>query len=110
MITLAIETATESVGVALAGDDGIIASVEVHEGRRHAEVLAPAIDFACRHAGVDLGKIAAVGVDVGPGLFTGMRVGAATAKAMGQALQIPVVGVSSLDVLAAAAAGLLGSA
>lgn len=100
VITLGIESATTTVGVALCGDDGVLASVEINHGRRHAETLAPAIQFVCRHAQIALTDIAAIAVDVGPGLFTGMRVGIATAKVMAQALQIPVVGVSSLDLLA----------
>lgn len=100
MITLGIETATQVVGVALGGDDGPLGSVEINQGRRHAEIVVPAIEFVCRHAQVQMGEIGAIGVDIGPGLFTGMRVGIATAKAMGYALQVPVVGVSSLDLLA----------
>jgi tRNA threonylcarbamoyladenosine biosynthesis protein TsaB len=100
VITLGIETATTVVGVALGGDDGPLGSVEINHGRRHAEVLTPAIEFVCRHAQVDLEEIGAVAVDIGPGLFTGMRVGIATATSIGHALQVPVVGVSSLDLLA----------
>ncbi|MCU1399953.1 MAG: peptidase family protein [Acidimicrobiales bacterium] len=100
MITLGIETATHVVSVALGGDDGVLGMVEINQGRRHAETLAPAIEFVCRHAQVAIGDIAAIGVDVGPGLFTGMRVGIASARAMAHALQVPVVGVSSLDLLA----------
>lgn len=86
MLILAIETATESVGVALGGRDGVLASVTIARGRRHGETLAPAIQFACRHAGVELPDLDAVAVDIGPGLFTGMRVGIATAKALAMAL------------------------
>ena len=100
MITLGIETATRVVSVALAGDDGVLGVVEISQGRRHAETLTPAIEFVCRHAQIEIGDIGAIGVDVGPGLFTGMRVGIATAKAMAHALQVPVIGVSSLDLLA----------
>lgn len=100
MITLGIESATTVVGVAIAGDDGMLGSVEINGGRRHAEVLSPAIEFVCHHAQIDVAEIGAVAVDIGPGLFTGMRVGIATAKALAHALQIPVVGVSSLDLLA----------
>lgn len=100
VITLGIETATQVVGVAIAGDDGVLGQVEVVQGRRHAETLTPAIDFLCRHLRIELGQIGAIGVDIGPGLFTGMRVGIASAKTMAQALQVPVVGVSSLDLLA----------
>ena len=93
MLILAIETATESVGVALGGRDGVLASVTIARGRRHGETLAPAIQFACRHAGVELPDLDAVAVDIGPGLFTGMRVGIASAKALAMALDIPVVPV-----------------
>ena len=100
MITLGIETATHVVSVALGDDDGIVGLVEITRGRRHAEVLTPAIEFVCRQAQVDIKSIGAIGVDIGPGLFTGMRVGIASAKVMAQSLQVPIVGVSSLDLLA----------
>ena len=100
VITLGIETATQVVSVALGGDDGILGIVEIISGRRHAETLTPAIEFVCRHARITVADIGAIGVDVGPGLFTGMRVGIASAKAMAQALHVPLVGVCSLDLLA----------
>jgi len=100
MITLGIETATTVVSVAIGGDDGMLGLVEITQGRRHAETLTPAIEFACKHSQVPVSDIAAIGVDIGPGLFTGMRVGIATAKAMAAALDVPVVGLSSLDLLA----------
>ena len=100
MLILAIETATESVGVAIGGREGVIASVVIERGRRHGETVAPSIEFACRHAGVELDDLDAIAVDIGPGLFTGMRVGIASAKALGMALEVPVVPVTSLDLLA----------
>jgi tRNA threonylcarbamoyladenosine biosynthesis protein TsaB len=100
VIILGIETATQQVGVALAGPEGVIASFGVARGRRHAETLTPAIKFVCRQAQVDLCDVGIVAVDVGPGLFTGLRVGVAAAKAMAQALRLPMVGLSSLDLLA----------
>lgn len=102
MLILGIETATERIGVAIAGSDGVLASFEVTRGRQHAEILMPAIEFVCRHAGIEVASLSACAVDVGPGLFTGMRVGLATAQAMAMALEIPVIGVSSLEVLAQA--------
>jgi tRNA threonylcarbamoyladenosine biosynthesis protein TsaB len=69
-------------------------------GKRHAESLTPAIQFACRQARIELSEISVVAVDLGPGLFTGLRVGVATAKAMAYALQVPMIGVPSLDLLA----------
>ncbi|MEY2958960.1 MAG: hypothetical protein RLZZ01_1528 [Actinomycetota bacterium] len=100
MLILGIETATEQVGVAIGGHEGVIANFEVVRGRRHAEILTPAIEFACRQADVDLSEIGCLAVDVGPGLFTGMRVGLAAAKALALALRVPIIGISSLDLLA----------
>jgi tRNA threonylcarbamoyladenosine biosynthesis protein TsaB len=100
MIVLGIETATTQVGCALGGHEGVLASFHAARGRRHAEILTPAIAFICEQAEVDLREVGAIAVDVGPGLFTGLRVGVATAKAMAQALRVPVVGLSSLDLLA----------
>lgn len=100
MITLGIETATQVVSVAIGGEDGLLGLVEILKGRRHAEVLTPAIEFVCRQAQVAVTEIGAIGVDIGPGLFTGMRVGIASAKVMAQTLQVPIVGVCSLDLLA----------
>ncbi len=100
MLILGIETATEQVGVAIGGHEGVIATFEVARGRRHAEILVPAIEFVCRQADMDLSEIGVIAVDVGPGLFTGMRVGLAAAKALAQALRIPMIGITSLDLLA----------
>jgi tRNA threonylcarbamoyladenosine biosynthesis protein TsaB len=100
---LALETATELVGAAVAGDDEPSASAWVLGRRRHAECLAPAIEHALAQAGRALGDIDVVAVDLGPGLFTGLRVGVATAKALAQALGLGVLGCSSLEVLARAA-------
>ena len=100
MLILGIETATEQVGVALGGHEGVIARFEVARGRRHAETLTPAIEFVCRQADVELAELGVIAVDVGPGLFTGMRVGLATAKALAMALRLPMIGITSLDLLA----------
>ena len=105
MLILAIETATELVGAALVSHEGPVASFQVSRGRRHAETLTPGIEFLLRQAGLVPADLTALAVDVGPGLFTGMRVGIATAKAMAHALDIPVVPVCSLDALATAAYG-----
>jgi tRNA threonylcarbamoyladenosine biosynthesis protein TsaB len=100
VLILGIDTATPQVGCAIGGHEGVLASFSSSKGRRHAETLAPAIAFLCEQARVELGEIGAIAVDVGPGMFTGLRVGVATAKAMASALRVPMIGVPSLDLLA----------
>lgn len=100
MLILGIETATQQVSVAIGGHEGVLGQFEVSRGRRHAETLAPAIEFLCRQADIQMAEFGAIAVDVGPGLFTGMRVGLAAGKAIAQALRVPMIGISSLDLLA----------
>jgi tRNA threonylcarbamoyladenosine biosynthesis protein TsaB len=100
VLILGLETATAEVGCAIGGHEGVLASSHSARGKRHAENLTPAIDFVCRQARVELGEISCVAVDNGPGLFTGLRVGVASGKAIAQALRVPMITVSSLDLLA----------
>ena len=100
MLILGLESATAQVGCAIGGHEGVLASSHSSRGKRHAENLTPAVDFVCRQARVDLGEISCVAVDHGPGLFTGLRVGVASGKAIAQALRVPMIAVSSLDLLA----------
>ncbi|MGH9264161.1 MAG: tRNA (adenosine(37)-N6)-threonylcarbamoyltransferase complex dimerization subunit type 1 TsaB [Acidimicrobiales bacterium] len=100
MLILGIETATIQVGCAIGGHEGVLASFHAARGRRHVETLMPAVQFMCRQAQIDLDEISVVAVDVGPGLFSGLRVGVAAAKALAQALRVPTIGISSLDLLA----------
>jgi tRNA threonylcarbamoyladenosine biosynthesis protein TsaB len=99
VLILAIESATDAAGVALANEAGTVAQSTVSVGRRHAETIAPAIKWCCDSAGASLRDVSAIAVDIGPGLFTGLRVGVGTAKALAYALDRPVVAVSSLQVL-----------
>ena len=105
MLVLAVESATETAAVALIDDDGALGSFVLARGRRHTETIVPAIDDLCRRVGVALAELDVLAVDVGPGLFTGLRVGVGTVKALSFALDLPVVTASSLEVLAHAVAG-----
>ncbi len=100
MLILGVETATVQVGCAIGGHEGVLAQAHSSRGKRHAENLTPTIDFVRRQARVDLSEIGCVAVDLGPGLFTGLRVGVASAKALSHALRVPMIGVPSLDLLA----------
>ena len=100
MLILGIETATIQVGCAIGGHEGVLTCFHAARGRRHVETLVPAIEFMCRQAQVELSDISAIAVDVGPGLFSGLRVGVSAAKALAHALRVPTIGISSLDLLA----------
>ena len=107
---VAIETATETVGVAVRTAAGLQAEMTLTGRRRHVETLTPALEHLLGQLDLVPGDLGVVGVDVGPGLFTGLRVGVAAAKGLAQALGIGVIGATSLDILTAgaAAAGLRG--
>ena len=101
MLILGIETATEQVSVAIGGHEGVLGHVRGVSWSapcRDARPGDPVRVQAGRHRACR--SSAAIAVDVGPGLFTGMRVGLASAKAIAQALRVPMIGISSLDLLA----------
>jgi tRNA threonylcarbamoyladenosine biosynthesis protein TsaB len=100
VLVLALDTSTAQVSVAFGDHGEVLGAVQLAGGRRHAEQLAPAIDYLRHELAVDLHHLAAIAVGIGPGLFTGLRVGVTTAKVMAQALRIPVVGIPSLDLVA----------
>ncbi len=100
MLILGLESATAQVGCAIGGHEGVLASSHSARGKRHAENLIPAVEFVCHQARIELSEISCVAVDNGPGLFTGLRVGVASGKAIAQALRVPMIAVSSLDLLA----------
>ncbi|MGZ4539712.1 MAG: tRNA (adenosine(37)-N6)-threonylcarbamoyltransferase complex dimerization subunit type 1 TsaB [Blastococcus sp.] len=108
MLVLALDTATPTLvaGVARwsAGHDvEVLAERAVPSGNRHAELLTPAIQGALADAGVTMADLGAVVTGLGPGPFTGLRVGVVTAEALGDARGLPVVGVCSLDAVGSGA-------
>lgn len=104
MRTLAIDTATAASSVAL-GEDGKLVALSVSvDSRGHVEFLVPAIDFCFERAGWQPDDLDLVAVDIGPGPYTGLRAGIATAQAIAAAVGVPVVTASSLTVLALRAA------
>lgn len=100
MTTLCIDTATEVGTVAIARNGAVAAAVTWRSSSRHGENLFGHIDSALSEAGVARSEIAVIGVDIGPGRFTSLRVGLGTAKGLALGLDVPIVGVSSLRVLA----------
>ena len=105
MLLLGLDTATKRVGVALANEHGLLGRVELGGPAtvgppRHAETLAPAIAWCLEKCDAQPAQVSAVAVGIGPGMFTGLRVGVTTAKIFAQALRIPVIPIPSLDLLA----------
>lgn len=104
MKILAIETATPASSVAI-GEDGAVRGLSVNVDQRgHVSFLVPAIDFCLRQADWEARDIELVAVDVGPGPYTGLRSGIATAKAFAAAIGAPMAAVSSLTTIALRAA------
>ncbi|MFN2489392.1 MAG: tRNA (adenosine(37)-N6)-threonylcarbamoyltransferase complex dimerization subunit type 1 TsaB [Actinomycetota bacterium] len=100
MLILGIETSTPQASVAIGSEQGVIASAMVSRGASYNEFLLPAIRFCLDEAGLGFRNLGGVAVSLGPGLYTGMRIGVATAKALAQTLSVPIVGMASLDLLA----------
>lgn len=98
-LILGVDTATD-VRAGLARDGQPVVSLAVENRRAHAEQLLPLVQQVVAEAGVQLAELTAVVVGVGPGPFTGLRVGVAAAEVLAEALGVPVHGVCSLDVIA----------
>lgn len=105
-----MDTATPAVTVALHDGTRVVAESGQVDARRHGELLLPAIDRVLAEAGVELDAVTDVAVGVGPGPYTGLRVGLVTAATFGSVLSVPVHGICTLDALAYAAgqAGVAG--
>ncbi|WP_030417074.1 tRNA (adenosine(37)-N6)-threonylcarbamoyltransferase complex dimerization subunit type 1 TsaB [Streptomyces sp. NRRL S-1448] len=100
MLLLALDTATPAVTVALHDGERVLAESRQVDARRHGELLLPAVDRVLAEAGRKLDEVSAIIAGVGPGPYTGLRVGLVTAATFGAALDVPVHGLCSLDGLA----------
>jgi tRNA threonylcarbamoyladenosine biosynthesis protein TsaB len=103
VLVIGFDTATPAVSVALHDGERVVSEAFAADARRHAELLAPMITKVMADAGASRGDLTAVAVGVGPGPYTGLRVGVMTARVLGSVLGLPVHGVCSLDLIAAAA-------
>ncbi len=97
---LNIETSTDACSVALTGDCSVLANFEERSGRRHAELLSGFVKKALDAADEQKRKIDAVAVSIGPGSYTGLRIGLSEAKGLAYALDVPLIGIPTLQILA----------
>jgi tRNA threonylcarbamoyl adenosine modification protein YeaZ len=104
VLLLALDTATPAVTVALRDGSRVLASQTTISSRRHGELLAAMIEDVLAAGGARRTDVAAIAVGTGPGPYTGLRAGLVTARVLGSALSLPVVGVCTLDVMAREAA------
>jgi tRNA threonylcarbamoyladenosine biosynthesis protein TsaB len=97
---LTIDTTTKITALSLAQSGHLVAEGFLHTGKTHSERLIPMLDQLINAAGWELGELDFIGVVKGPGSFTGIRIGIATAEGLAQVLKIPLIGFTSLDALA----------
>ena len=100
MKILCIDTSSKLCGVAILDDTTLIKKIELDNGLTHSESLMPLIDQILKECNLNLNDINLLVSDIGPGSFTGIRIGIATVKAFADSLNIPCIGISSLEVLA----------
>jgi Inactive homolog of metal-dependent proteases, putative molecular chaperone len=97
---LGIDTSSSSLSVAVMDDDLLKGEFTLNHKLTHSEQMMPLLDSLLSHLELKMSDIDLIGVSVGPGSFTGIRIGVAAANAMAMALDIPVVGISSLEAMA----------
>jgi tRNA threonylcarbamoyladenosine biosynthesis protein TsaB len=100
MLVLGIETSTTQGGAALVGPAGLLSEYTLNVEVTHSERLLPAIDRMLSDAALGLEGLGGLAVAIGPGSFTGLRIGLSTVKGLAYATGLPVVGVPSLEALA----------
>ena len=100
MRVLALDTSTLAGSIALLEDNQLRAGITLNLKRKHTERLLPGLDWLFSELGISPEKIDLLGVGIGPGSFTGLRVGLATAKGLALSLNLPIIGISSLFALA----------
>ncbi|MBE3577158.1 MAG: tRNA (adenosine(37)-N6)-threonylcarbamoyltransferase complex dimerization subunit type 1 TsaB [Limnochordales bacterium] len=106
MRMVALDTSLRSTGVALVAAGQVVAETWIGSGHSSAACLLPALEGLLKATGWSREMVEAIAVVTGPGSFTGLRIGVTTAKGLAYAWRVPVVGVTSLEVLAAEAAPL----
>jgi tRNA threonylcarbamoyladenosine biosynthesis protein TsaB len=99
MLVLGIETATRWCGVALWNDDGPVAARSFAQAMNLSSRLVPTIQWLLLDEGLEVTDLGGISISLGPGSFTGLRIGIATAKTLAQALDVPIIGIPTIEVL-----------
>lgn len=100
MLVMGIDSSSEIGAVGISDSNGISGDINIRLVHRHSEELLSNIDFLLKQSGYRMADLEGLSVTIGPGSFTGLRIGLSTARTFAQVLDIPIIGVSSLDVLA----------
>ncbi|MFW6022404.1 MAG: tRNA (adenosine(37)-N6)-threonylcarbamoyltransferase complex dimerization subunit type 1 TsaB [Halanaerobiaceae bacterium] len=100
MLVMGIDTSSEIGAFGLVDKTGVLGEINIHLLHRHSEELFNNIDFMLKQSGKTINDLDGISVTVGPGSFTGLRIGLSAAKTFAQILEIPIIGLSILDVLA----------
>ena len=100
MKLLSIDTSSDVCSVAILEDDKLIKELNITDSKTHSENLMPLIDRLFKENSLSLKNMQAIACSIGPGSFTGIRIGIATVKAFAEVCQIPAIGVTSLETLA----------
>lgn len=100
MLLLSLDTSTRTCSVALHKDQELLLSYELNTDRSSASMLTPLIEVGLNHAGVQLSELDAVAIAMGPGSYTGLRVGVATAKGLCYASEKPLIAINTLKAMA----------
>ena len=100
MITLGVDTSTDSLTVSLIDEKRILANYNLAGALRHSDLLVPAIEKALKKAGAGIKDIGLFSIGIGPGSFTGLRVGVTAMRVLAVALNKPIVGVPTMDAIA----------
>lgn len=100
MKVLAIESSAVAASIAVAEDNQLICEYTTNYKKTHSQTLMPMIEEVCKMINLDLSELDIIAVSKGPGSFTGLRIGVATAKGLAHTLDIPIAGINTLDALA----------
>lgn len=99
-LILGIDTSADRCSVGLAKGKSVLGDISLNAPREHSSLIIPSIDRLLKDNGLKVDDLEGIAVSQGPGCFTGLRVGVATAKTLAQALEIPIVGIPTLDAIA----------